>query len=237
MGRGWVHGHRVVAAAQKGKVFTKIAKEIAVAVKMGGSDPDSNPRLRLALRDAQKNSMPKDTIERAIKRGSGSTDESELMEMLYEGFGPHKVPVIVEALTDNKNRTVQDLRSIFQKGGGQLGEQGSVQWMFDRVASVIAKAPGDQAPEDPEEVAIMAGANEVQTGEDGELIFFGDMGDLDAIQKYLSEEKWDIQKAELIYKAKNPIEVADDSEEALQKFLERVDDHDDVKRLHLGIEF
>ena len=83
----------------------------------------------------------------------------------------------------------------------------------------------------------MAGANEVQTGEDGELIFFGDMGDLDAIQKYLSEEKWDIQKAELIYKAKNPIEVADDSEEALQKFLERVDDHDDVKRLHLGIEF
>lgn len=234
MGRGWVHGVRVAAAAKKGKIFTKIAKEITVSVKMGGPNPEANARLRSALKDAQKNSVPRDTIDRAIKRGTGEGNEADFEEVTYEGYGPHGIAVLVESLTDNRNRTVQDLRAAFVRGGGNLGESGSVQWMFEKVASVTAKPP--KAGVDPEEAAIMAGANEVTAlDETGEFLFFGATSDLEMMQKSLADQGWEIEKAEISFKAKTPMELNSSQEKDLQDFLELVNDNDDVKKIHLNL--
>lgn len=234
MGRGWVHGVRVVAAAKKGKVFTKIAKEITVAVKLGGGDPEGNPRLRAALRDAQKNSMPKDTVDRAIKRGLGSTNEADLEEMTYEGYAPHGVAFLIECLTDNRNRTVQDLRAIVSRKGGNFGEPGSVQWMFDRLASIVATKEGANM-DVAEEAAINAGANEVEDLGEGQWHFWADMTELDSVAKSLQASGWELQKTELSYKPKTPIELSPEQETEVQVFLEAVDDHDDVKKVFLGL--
>ncbi len=233
MGRGWVHGVRLASGAKKGKLFTKIAKEITVAVKIGGPTPDSNPRLRSALKDAQKNSMPRDTIERAIKRGSGPSDEAALEEMTYEGYGPHGVAVLVETLSDNKNRTVQDLRSAFTRHKGNLGETNSVGWMFERVASVIAKLP---AGLDAEEVAIMAGANEVEDlGEDSQFRFLGDPSDLESLQKNIADQGYEIEKAEVAFKPKTPTVLSPEQEKDLEEFIEALHDSEDVKKFHLSV--
>lgn len=232
MGRGWVHGVRLQAGAKKGKLFTKIAKEITVAVKMGGGNAEGNPRLKSALKDAQKNSMPKDTVDRAIKRGLGATDEAALEEVMYEGYGPHGVALLVESLTDNRNRTVQDLRAIFVRGGGNLGEAGSVQWMFDRVASILAK---NTTGVDAEEAAIMAGANEVEDLGENEWRFIADPSALDEVQKALGEQGWEIHKGEVAFKAKNPTELTSEQEKDLENFIENLHDNDDVKRFHLSL--
>jgi YebC/PmpR family DNA-binding regulatory protein len=234
MGRGWVNAVREASGAKKGRLFTKIAKEIAVAVKMGGGNPEGNPRLRSALRDAQKNSMPKDTVDRAIKRGLGSGDESALEEITYEGYGPHGVAVLVECLTDNRNRTVQDLRAAFVRGKGNMGESGSVAWMFDRVAHVLAKSPS--ASVDAEEAAINAGADEVvSAGEPQQWEFFAAPAALAEVENSLTQAKWEIIRGELSYKPKTPMELSPEQEKDLQHFLELVDDNDDVKRLHLAL--
>lgn len=234
MGRGWVHGVRLASGAKKGKLFTKIAKEITVAVKMGGgASPDTNSRLKGALKDAQKNSMPKDTIDRAIKRGLGATDDAALEEIVYEGYGPHGVAVMVEALTDNRNRTVQDLRSVFTRHKGNLGQTNSVAFTFDRVASVIAIVP---AGKDAEEVAINAGANEVEDlGEGQQFRFLGGPTDLDSIQKALHEEGLEVVKGELAFKSKTPTQLTPEQEKDLQEFIEALDDSDDVKNYHLSV--
>ncbi len=233
MGRGWVNAIREVNAAKKGKVFTKIAREITVAVKFGGADAESNPRLRMALKDARENSMPKDTIERAIKRATGEGNEANFEEIIYEGYGPHGVAMLVETLTDNRNRTVQDLRALFVRGGGNLGEAGSVQWMFERVGSVIATPakPGIDA----EEAAIMAGANEVEALEEGQFLFTSDPADVDAVQSALSEQGWKVLKYELSYKSKNPMELDSTQETELRALMDKLDDHDDVKKIHLSV--
>ncbi len=234
MGRGWVHGVRVAAAAKKGKLFTKIAKEITVSVKMGGgANPDTNARLRAALKDAREQSMPKDTIDRAIKRGLGGGDEANYDEVTYEGYAPHGVAVLVEALTDNRNRTIQDLRTLFNKNGGNLQESGSVQWMFERIGSVIAKP--QSAGVDPEEAAIMAGANEVQSLDDGSFQFIAAATDLYSVETELEKNAWTILKAELSYKAKTPAELNPAQETELREFLDAIDDCDDVKRVHLSL--
>jgi len=233
MGRGWVHGHRMEAGAKKGKLFTKIAKEITVAVKIGGVNPDGNPRLRVALKEAQKNSMPKDTVDRAIKRGSGPSDEAALEEITYEGYAPHGVAVLIETLTDNRNRTVQDLRSIFTHSGGNLGESGSVLWIFDRIASVIAKPLKAM---DPEEAAIMAGANEVEDlGEEGEFRFIADPNDLDKVQKLLAEMNWEVVKGEIAFKSKTPANLNAEQEKDLEEFIDKLHDNEDVKKFHLSV--
>ena len=233
MGRGWVHGVRMAAGAKKGKAFTKIAKEITVAARIGGANPESNPRLRSALKDAQKNSMPKDTVERAIKRGAGGADETNYEEVTYEAYGPHGVAVLVECLTDNRNRTVQDLRALFVRAGGNLGESGSVQWMFDKVGTVTAKIPSKTV--DPEEAAIVCGANEVEDFGDGEWSFVTAPEDLDAVSKALVENSWDVQKSELSYKAKTPAELSAEQQSDVQEMLEKLHDNDDVKKIHLSV--
>jgi len=233
MGRGWVHGIREASASKKGKLFTKIAKEIAVAVRTGGSkDPTGNARLRLALKEAQKASMSKDTVERALKRGSGESAEGQLEEILYEGYGANGVPVLVESLTDNKQRTVQDLRAIFVRAGGALGAEGSVAWNFDRVGSVIAK---DAKKRDAEEAAINAGADNVEAMDDGSFQFICAVTDLETVQEALVKEGWEVTNAELIYKAKTASTINAEQEVLLQKLNDNLEDHDDVKRVHFAL--
>jgi YebC/PmpR family DNA-binding regulatory protein len=233
MGRGWVHGVREASGAKKGKLFTKIAKEITVAVRTGGSkDPAANSRLRLALKEAQKNSMPKDTVERAIKRGAGESAEGQLEEILYEGYGANGVPVLVETVTDNKQRTVQDLRAIFTRGGGALGAEGSVAWNFDRVGSMLGK---DAKGRDPEEAAINAGADSVEAVDGGLFQFICAATDLETVHEALVKDGWEVTNTELIYKAKAPVTIDAEQEILLQKLNDNLDDHDDVKRVHFAL--
>jgi YebC/PmpR family DNA-binding regulatory protein len=186
MGAQWKAKGRAQAADAKGRLFTKLAKEVMIAAR-GGPDPTMNPRLRLAVEAAKKASMTRDTLERAIKKGAGLLDDAATFEtVVYEGFAPHQVPVIVECLTDNKNRTAPNIRLLFRKG--QLGASGSVSWDFTRRGSIEASPP--EAGEDPEEAAIEAGAQEVEAGEDGSSVFLTEPADLDAVGRALSTRGW-----------------------------------------------
>lgn len=238
MGAQWKAANKSDAAAKRGAVFSKLAKEIAVAAKLGDPNPESNPRLRAAVDAAKKASMPRDTIERNIKKGAGLLDEAMNFEtVLYEGFAPHKVPVIVECLTDNKNRTAADVRVLFRKA--QLGSAGSVAWMFDRLAVVEAHAPGAK---DSEEAAIEAGAQNVEALEKSDhpdgttgARFFGDPTDLAAMSNWLSKNGWTVTAAEISYLAKNGVDLNPDQRKEVEEFLGSVDDHDDVHRIYTAI--
>jgi YebC/PmpR family DNA-binding regulatory protein len=239
MGAQWKHAGRVGNANKKGAVVGKMAKEIAVAAKLGGPDPAGNARLRAAVEAAKKQSVPRDTIERAIKKGAGLLDEAVNYEtVLYEGFAPNKVPVIVECLTDNKNRTAADVRVLFRKG--QLGSVGSVGWMFDRLGVIEATHPDKSL--DRESVAIEAGAQNVEPLEASEVAenqigarFFTDPTDLDAVNKFLSAAGWTVTLSELSYLAKNYVELSDEQKKETVDFLGALDDHDDVHRLYAAM--
>jgi YebC/PmpR family DNA-binding regulatory protein len=239
MGAQWKHAGKMDAANRKGKLVGKLVKEIMVATKMGGTDPASNARLRAALEDARKNSVTKDAIERAIKRGSGQTDDGVTFSTLtYEGFAPHQVPVIVECLTENNNRTAGEIRVLFRKG--QLGNSGAVAWMFDRVGIVEATIPKDNI--DIEEAAIEAGAQNVESMDKEDVpegntgaVFFAEPSDLDAVNKALTERSWAISKAELGYVAKNMIDLAPDARKEVEQFLGDINDYDDVHRVYTAI--
>lgn len=229
MGRGWINTHKTAQAQKKGQLFTKFAREIAVAAKLGGPDPESNARLKLAVTSALKASCPKDTIERAIKKGSGQLAEgSEIEELTFEGLGPHGVGIIVECQTDNRNRTVSEIRNIFRRHEGNLGESGSVQWMFDRVAIVTAEKANVN---DPEEDAIEVGANEVEKNQDSSFSFFGATTDLDSIRTQLQSRKWEIKGAELGYKPKNKPEVSEEQKKEVIELLTALDDCDDSSKI------
>lgn len=234
MGKQWKQDGKMAKAAQKGAQFTKLAKEITVAAKLGGGDPDMNSRLRLAIDAARSASCPKDTIERAIKRGSGEGGEADIEEITYEGYAPHGVGVIVECQTDNRNRTASDIRFTFKKHNGNLGEMGSVAWMFERICLVEAKK--NPPPSDPEEEAIEAGASEVEAGDENSFVFFGGMEDLDGIRTGLTERGWEVSKAELSYKATNPTKVDQAQAEEVIAFLEALDENEDTHRIHATLE-
>lgn len=221
-------------AAKKGAKFTKLAREIQVAAKLGGPDPDSNSRLRMAIDAAREESCPKDTIERAIKKGAGLLDGgSQIEEITYEGYGPHQVAFIVECQSDNRNRTSSEIRNIFNKNGGRLGEIGSVAWMFDRVSLIEGAKEGVQ---DPEEDAIEAGANEVEKSSEVTYRFYGAPEDLKAIETALTARGWKVTTAELSYKAKNPTELDDAQKKEVYEFAAILDDNDDTSRIHATIE-
>ncbi|MCK6597335.1 MAG: YebC/PmpR family DNA-binding transcriptional regulator [Bdellovibrionaceae bacterium] len=237
MGKGWKTTIKSANAQKKGLIFTKLAREIQVAVKAGGADPNMNARLRMAIDAAKKESCPNDTIERAIKKGSGQLNDGEIIEELtYEGYGPHGVGVIVECQTNNKHRTAPEMRNLFKGHEGALGETGSVAWMFDRVCLVEGSKSGTF---DPEEEAIEVGANEVETTEDehGKVHyeFFGAPESLDAIRKALTARGWTVTKAELSYKAKNKTELTEAQLKEVQEFLSEVDDFDDTHRVHVTL--
>jgi YebC/PmpR family DNA-binding regulatory protein len=231
MGAQWKHKGKVNAADAKGRIFTKLAKEIIVAAK-SGADPAMNPRLRVAVEAAKKHSMPKDTLERAIKRGAGLLDEGVSYDTVtYEGFAPHRVPVIVECLTDNKNRTATNVRVLFRKG--QLGTSGSVSWDFSHLGIVEASPPA--AGGDAEEAAIEAGAQEVEPGDEGHCTFLTEPADLDAVGRALAAQGWTVTSSKLGWRAKNPVTLDEAARAEVIAFLEAIDEDDDVQEVYAGL--
>ena len=236
MGKSWKNPLKQATAAKKGALISKLAKEIFVATKLGGPDPSHNSRLRLALNQARAESVPKDTMERAIQKGSNSLDnEGNIQEVLYEGYTPHQVGVLVECQTDNRARTASEIRFLFKKHGGQMGEQGSLMWMFERRGYIEAKPPKDREV-DVEEEAIEAGANELgPIQKEGESLFWfdSDPGDLDPVQKILQSRGWDILAFELSYRAKNKTEnLTEKQKQEVYKFLDLLDENEDTWKIH-----
>jgi len=219
--------------AQKSKVFGKLAREITVAAKLGTPDPDMNPRLRAAIIAARQENMPKDNIERAIKKAIGGEGES-YEEIRYEGYGPGGVAVIVEALTDNRNRAASDIRSVFTKSGGNLGETGSVSFMFDRTGIIEydRAVASDDAVLD---AAIEAGADDVISGEGGHEIFASTEG-FHNVAKALEAKFGEPRKAALIWKPQNTLAVDDATGEKLLKLMDLLNEHDDVQNVYANFE-
>ena len=233
MGAQWKAKGKEAAANAKGRIFTKLAKEIMVAAR-NGPNPDMNPRLRLAVEQAKKASMPKDTLERAIKKGAGLLDEGVSYEKLtYEGFAPHRVPVIVECLTDNANRTASNIRVLFRKGQGQLGALGSVSWDFDYLGMI--EATPRSADADPELAAIEAGASDLEPGEDGATLFLTEPSELDTVSRALPNYGFSVQSAELGYRPKNPVTLDEAERAEVEAFLETIDGDDDVQNVYAGL--
>ncbi len=231
MGAQWKAKPKEAAANARGKIFGRLVKEIMIAAR-NGADPDMNPKLRLAVHQAKKASMPKDTLERAIKKGAGLLGEHVNFERVtYEGFAPHQVPVIIECLTDNINRTVAEIRVLFRKG--QMGASGSVTWDFDHVGLIEAAPEGDA---DPELAAIEAGAQDFEAAEEGNTLFITELTDLDAVCKALPEQGFIVQSAHLGYRPKNPVTTLSDAQmEEVEAFLEAIDAHDDVQNVYVGL--
>lgn len=232
MGAQWKQKGREAAANAKGKVMTKLTKEIMIAAR-DGADPSGNSRLRMAIEAARKASMTKETIERGIKKGAGMLDEGLSFDTVtYEGFAPHQVPVIVECLTDNRNRTSSNIRILFKKG--QIAAAGAVSWDFARLGAVEATPPAG-AKVDAEEAAIESGAQDLEANDDGSTVFYTEPTDLDLVSKALTERKWTVSSAKLIWKAKNPVTVDDAQRAEVESFLAAIDDDDDVQTLFVGL--
>ena len=231
MGAQWKAKPKEAAANARGKIFGRLVKEIMVAAR-NGADPDMNPKLRLAIHQAKKASMPKDTLERAIKKGAGlSGDVVNFERATYEGFAPHQVPVIVECLTDNINRTVAEIRVLFRKG--QLGASGSVSWDFDHVGMIEASP---EAGSDPEMAAIEAGAQDFEAAEEGDTLFITDKTDLDAVSRALPDFGFTVNTAKIGYRPKNPVtNLTPEQLEEVEAFLEALDNHDDVQEVYVGL--
>ena len=220
--------------AKRGKLFTRLIKEIVVAAKAGGSDLDGNPSLRAAIDKAKSQSVPKDAIERAVKRGAGELDNADYEEIRYEGFGPNGVGIIVEALTDNRNRAASDIRAIFSKNGGNMGETGSVSFMFDLVGYI--EYPGDVASEEGMlEAAIEAGAEDVQSSDDTHEVYCA-FDSLAEVAGALEKKFGEAQSAKPIWKPQNTIDVDGDKAETLMKLMNALDDCDDVQSVYANFE-
>ncbi|AAY93224.1 transcriptional regulator [Pseudomonas protegens] len=232
MGAQWKVKHKEAAANAKGKIFGKLVKEITIAAR-NGADTATNAHLRLVVEQAKKASMPRETLERAIKKGSGQLGETvQYHRVTYEGFAPHQVPLIVECVTDNINRTVAEIRVAFRKG--QLGASGSVSWDFNHVGMI--EASPDSPDADPELAAIEAGAQDFEPGEEGATLFLTEPADLDAVQKALPEQGFTVLSAKLGYQPKNPVSGLSDEQMAeVEAFLEGLDNHDDVQDMFVGL--
>jgi YebC/PmpR family DNA-binding regulatory protein len=235
MGAQWKAKGKELAANAKGRVFGKLSKDIMIAAR-SGADPAANARLRLLVEQARKVSMPKDTLDRAIKKGAGLTGEAVNFErVIYEGFAPHQVPVMVECLTDNVNRTAPEMRVLFRKG--QLGTSGSVAWDFDYVGMIEAEPAAAGA--DAEVAAIEAGAQDFEAGdEEGTTLFLTDATDLDLVSRALPTHGFNVLSAKLGYKPKNPVNPTSLSAEALDEveaFLAAIDGNDDVQNVFVGL--
>src|SRR5215510_784710 len=239
MGAQWKQAGREANAQKKGQMVVKLVREIMVAAKLGGADPDLNPRLAAAVEKARKASVYRDTIERAIKKGSGQTDDKITYELVtYEGFAPHKVPVVVECLTDNRNRTAPEIRNLFK--AGSLGQPGSVAFFFNH--SGVVEATHTDATRDAEGDAIEAGAQEIEPLEADEIPagqkgarFLTEIKDLDAVSKALKAAGWNVIASEIRYLAKSFPELSDPARKEVADFLNALDDHDDVHRVYAAM--
>lgn len=243
MGRQWLHAKREVASLKKGQVVGKLVKEIMVASKLGGPDPAGNARLFAALEKARRASVSRDVIERAIKKGAGVGEDKLVMDhLVFEGYAPHKVPIIIEVLTDNNNRTAPEIRGLFKKAG-QLGTPGSNKFLFDHVGLVEAHHAG--AGVDIEEAAIEAGAQNVEPLSHAEnddipegttgARFITERPDLHAVSQWLAGHEWRVVTSELGYVAKSFPALDDAARAEVGEFLQAVEDHDDVHRVWAAV--
>ena len=243
MGRQWLQAKREVAGLKKGQVTGKLVKEIMVAAKLGGADPAGNARLAAVIEKARKQSVSRDVIERAVKKGAGIGGEKlELEQIVFEGYAPHKVPVIVEVQTDNKNRTAPEIRVLFKKGG-QLGAPGSNKFLFDHVGLVDAHHADTNA--DIEAAAIEANAQNVEPLSNAEnddipegtagARFITERSDLHAVTQWLATNGWTIVTSELGYIAKSFPELTDEQRQHTGEFLQILEDHDDVHRVWAAV--
>jgi YebC/PmpR family DNA-binding regulatory protein len=239
MGAQWKQAGREASAQKKGQMVAKLVREIMVAAKLGGPDPDLNPRLTAAVEKAKKASVYRDTIERAIKKGSGQTEDKINFEtVIYEGFAPHKVPVVVECLTDNRNRTAPEIRNIFK--AGSLGQPGSVAFFFNHLG--VVEATHTDLNRDAEGDAIEAGAQEIEPLEADEIPaghkgarFLTEIKDLDAVSKALKAAGWNILSSEIRFLAKSSPEISEPDRKQVVDFLNALDDHDDVHRVYVAM--
>ena len=218
------------ADAKRGKIFTKLIKEITVAARMGGGDPDANPRLRSAIAAAKSQNMPKDNLERAIKKGTGELEGVEYEELSYEGYGPGGVAVLVECLTDNKNRTIADVRYIFSKAGGNIGTDGCVAWMFDKKGLIsVDKSVTDE--DTLMEVALEAGAEDVKDeGDCFEVIT--EPADFDTVKEAVEAANIEYQMAEVTMIPQTETKLEGKEAEQMVKFMEALEDCDDIQNFH-----
>jgi len=219
---------------KRAKIFTKIIRELTTAARTGSVDPNSNPRLRAAITAAKIANMPRDTVERAIRRGSGAETGEKYDEVRYEGYGPGGVAIIVEALTDNRNRTASELRTAFTKAGGSMGETNSVSFLFDRLGDIVYPASAAGA-DTMFEAAAEAGADNVESGPEGHVVSCaGD--ELNAVRDGLERRFGPAQSAKLVWRPKSAIAVAGDAAADLLKLLEALEDSDDVQSVYANFE-
>lgn len=212
--------------AKRGNMFTKIAKEIIIAAKLGGADPDGNPRLRAAIQSGRAINMPNDNIKRAIARGTGAEGGETIDEVIYEGFGPQGVAILVEATTDNRNRTTGEIRHIFSKYGGNMGVQGSVARIFERKGQIII--PGEGLTEDKVfEAAIEAGADDVQS-EEGQFFVMTSFEDMHQVSDALQKAGLAVSSVKAIYEPSTTVKLAGDQTRGLLKLVDALEDNDDV---------
>lgn len=231
MGAQWKAKHKDLASNAKGRVFGKLSKELMIAAR-NGADPDMNPRLRMVVEQARKVSMPRETLERAIKKGAGLLGETVHFEhATYEGYAPHRVPLIVECLSDNIKRTVAEIRVLFRKG--QLGSAGSVAWEFDHVGLIVAAPLSKTA--DAETAAIEAGAQEFEPAEDDATLFISALSDLDLVCRALPDFGFKVLSAQLGYRPKSNVELSPSELEEVEAFLAIIDAHDDVQNVYVGL--
>lgn len=222
------HKKGAVDAARSG-LFTKLAREITMAAKLGDKNPDNNPRLRLAILQARKNSMPNDNIKRAIDKALGSNTEN-YVAVRYEGYGPNAVPVIVEALTDNPRRTVPEIRNIFAKNGGNMGEEGSVVFMFTRAGQIMYPASIGKTEDEMMEIIMDTGADNLETSDEG-FIITTKPDDFITVQKALSDTLGEPDNAELTWIPNMPVDLDDEAYAKLEKLVDALDDNDDVQKV------
>ena len=220
--------------AKRGKLFTKLIREVTIAAKLGGSDPDANPRLRAAIDTAKSLSMPKDTIERAVKRGGGNEEGENVDELRYEGYGPGGVAVLVDTMTDNRNRTVSEVRHAFTKYGGNLGTDGSVAYLFIKVG-LISFASG---PDEDKvlEVALEHGADDIITNDDGSIDVITEPDSFVDIKEALIIAGFKPENAEITMRASIPCELDRKGAESMLKLLDVLEDLDDVQKVYSNAE-
>ncbi|WP_419418622.1 YebC/PmpR family DNA-binding transcriptional regulator [Legionella sp. D16C41] len=222
-----------VQDAKRGKIFTKLIREITVSARMGGADETSNPRLRDAIIKALKANMKRDTIDNAIKRGAGGLEGDSMMQMRYEGYGPGGVAILVDCLSDNKNRTVSEVRHAFTKHGGNLGTDGSVAYLFTKQGEILLAA--GQPEEKIMEVAIEAGAEDV-TSEEGQIEIITTTENYHNVEQALQDAGFEIEQSHLTMHAQTTVKLDHETAESLIKLIDMLEDLDDVQEVHSNAE-
>jgi YebC/PmpR family DNA-binding regulatory protein len=224
-----------VEDAKKGQIYTKLTREIIMAAREGGGDPETNFKLRLAIQKAREASMPKDNIERAIERGSGGTEGAVLQELMLEGYGPSGTAILVQTLSDNRNRTVQEVRNVFTRQGGTMGSAGCVAWLFDSKGMISIDA-GGKDPDDITLQAIDAGADDVKV-EDGTIDIYTRPNELEMVKRGLEQKKIIASSAELLMIPKTMVEVEERAAIQTLKLLDKLEELDDVQKVYSNVDF